>query len=264
MNPWIIAAIVVAVLINVCLCILETKKNGKKQSESERAVSVAEETDIKAEESAPDLKQTETENERVLNGEGETETADEDKTESQDKIIVIPRVSKRPFFLYGFNNGGENGLTVGGLEDVAVKRKTIKKVPFYKNLLKAEKAVKLSYDEIYNKFLEYKKLHARVSSKCTSFRFGRELVAKLTYHGRTMKLHLALDVDKYNVNKYHQKDLKNKKSYEEVPFTVKVKSERARKNAIELITLLAEEKQFSVKKNIEKFDSIKELKNMKK
>ena len=263
MNPWIIAAIVVAVLIIVCLCILAAKKNGKKQSESESAVSVAEETDIKAEESAPDVT-AETENERAEKSEGETETAAEDKTESQDKIIVIPRVSKRPFFLYGFNNGGENGLRVGGLEDVAVKRKPIKKVPFYKNLLKAEKSVKIAYDEIYNKFIEYKKLHARVSSKCTSFRFGRDLVAKITYHGRTMKLHLALDVNKYNVNKFHQKDLREKKAYEEVPFTVKVKSERAKKNALELVSNLAEEKQFSVKKNIEKFDSIRELKNMKK
>lgn len=264
MNPLIIVAIAVAVVIIVCLIVvLSLKKKGKK-TVSNIATDTASDTETAITAEAEDDKIIKSVEENEVSATTESVSEDKEKEESDDKIIIIPRVSKRPFFLYDFYKNGDSGLTVGGLEDVAFSKKPKKKVPFYKNLLKAEKAVKLSYDEIYNKFLEYKKLHARVSSKCTSFRFGRELVAKLTYHGRTMKLHLALDVDKYNVNKYHQKDLKNKKSYEEVPFTVKVKSERARKNAIELITLLAEEKQFSVKKNIEKFDSIKELKNMKK
>ena len=49
---------------------------------------------------------------------------------------------------------------------------------------------------------------------------GRKLLAKITVRGKTLKLHLALDVAKFNKNVFFQKDMSSVKAYAEVPFTV--------------------------------------------
>lgn len=275
-NPLIIAIIVLAVLLVAFLVVIVILKKKSKKAES---IVTDNENEGASESQTEEFLLSENVSAIPTDADVQSEQkAEETQETSNEEIIVIPRVKGKPVF-YSIEEAEDNAneqkeeikekplknrLFVGGLEEVAVKKKAKKRIPFYKKLLKAEKETKTYYDTIYNKFIEYKKVHPRVSSKCTSFRFGRELVAKITYHGKTMKLHLALDVDKYNVNKYHQKAINNKKMYEEVPFTVKVKSERGIKYAVELISLMAEEKQFVPKKTFEKFDSIKELKNMKK
>ena len=118
------------------------------------------------------------------------------------------------------------------------------------------------YDEINNKFKSMRKINARVSTKGVSYRLGRELVAKLTIRGKTMKLHLALDVAKFEENIYFQKDMSDVKAYEEVPFTVKVRSDRGLKNAIKLINALAEEKGIENKSRYNQINSTAELKDI--
>ena len=105
-----------------------------------------------------------------------------------------------------------------------------------------------------------RKINPRVSSKGVSYRLGRDLVAKITIHGKTMKLHLALDVAAFEQKIYFQKDLSDKKAYEEVPFTVKVKSDRGLKNALKLIDALVEKKGIESKVRFNKADSIEDIK----
>ena len=118
------------------------------------------------------------------------------------------------------------------------------------------------YDELNNKFKSMRKINPRVSVKGVSYRLGRELVAKLTIRGKTMKLHLALDVTKFEEKIYFQKDMADVKAYAEVPFTVKVKSDRGLKNALKLVDALAERKEIVKKTRYEKIDALQQLKDM--
>ncbi len=136
------------------------------------------------------------------------------------------------------------------------------RVPFKEKLLGSEGKIQGYYDELYNKFISLRKMHARVSAKGVSFRLGRELVAKITYRGKTMKLHLALDVDAFDEKVYFQKDMSDVKAYQEVPFTVKVKSDRALKKAFELIDALIEKFEIEAKSRYERVDAIAELQAM--
>lgn len=140
----------------------------------------------------------------------------------------------------------------------------IKKIPFAEKLLSADEQTQIFYDTLNNEFNSYRKLHIRISAKCVSYRLGRDLVAKITYRGKTMKLHLALDVNAYPENIYFQKDESDVKAYEEVPFTVKVKSERGLNRAIALIEALAAEKAMEKKAHWNAIDSIADLKEWQK
>ncbi len=148
-------------------------------------------------------------------------------------------------------------LVIGGANSLEIDAK---RIPFKEKLLGAEEKVQDFYNELYNKFISYRKMHPRVSAKGVSFRFGRELVAKITYRGKTMKLHLALDVNAFDENIYFQRDMSDVKAYAEVPFTVKVKSERGLKRAMELIEALVVAKGIEAKTRYEKTDAVAELK----
>lgn len=138
----------------------------------------------------------------------------------------------------------------------------IRRIPFSEKLLVLDPKVHDYYDEINNKFRSMRKINARVSTKGVSYRLGRELVAKLTIRGKTMKLHLALDVNKFEDNIYFQKDMSDVKAYAEVPFTVKVRSDRGMKNASKLIDALVLEKGIEYKTRFNQVDSIAQIKEL--
>ncbi len=139
-------------------------------------------------------------------------------------------------------------LLSSNLEEVAIDNFVIpnkqgfninaKRISFLEKLLSLNEQVKEYYNKIYNEFLSYKKLNARLSFKGTSFRFGRKLFAKIIVRGKTLTLYLALNVNEFNKSVYFQKDASSVKAYSEVPFVVKVKSDRGLKNALTLISTL--------------------------
>ena len=137
-----------------------------------------------------------------------------------------------------------------------------KRIPFAQKLLTLDSAVQTYYAGIDNAFRAMRKINPRVSTRSVSYRLGRELVAKLTIRGKTMRLHLALDVNAFPQNIYFQKDLSDTKSYIEVPFTVKVKSERGYKNALKLIDALAEAKGIEKKTRYTEIDSLQTIKEL--
>lgn len=145
-------------------------------------------------------------------------------------------------------------------DEFAFSGESGKRVPFADKLLALNENVQGYYDAIVNEFASLRKINRRISVPCTSFRFGRELVAKVAVRGRTMKLHLALDVKDFDENVYFQKDMSDVKAYAEVPFTVKVKSDRGAKNAIKLINALAEKHGIEKKARYDKVDAIALLK----
>ena len=137
-----------------------------------------------------------------------------------------------------------------------------KRIPFAQKLLTLDSSVQTYYAGIDNAFRAMRKINPRVSTRSVSYRLGRELVAKLTIRGKTMRLHLALDVNAFPQNVYFQKDLSDTKSYIEVPFTVKVKSDRGYKNALKLIDALAEAKGIEKKTRYTEVDSLQTIKEL--
>ncbi len=102
-------------------------------------------------------------------------------------------------------------------------------------ILELEPEKQERYNIVRNQLQSYKKVKQRFSRTVDSYRYAGELVAKISVLGKTVRLHLALDPDSYEVSKYHQLDLSSKNKYIFVPFTLKLKSKRSVKYAIELI-----------------------------
>ena len=114
------------------------------------------------------------------------------------------------------------------------------KIPFNKKLLSLSKEIKDYFNEIHNELISYKKVNYRISNKGVAYRVGRNTLAKVSVRGKTLKLHLALGVNDYSKTVFFQEDLSSVKAYQEVPFAVKIKSNRAKNNAVKLVNYLAE------------------------
>ena len=139
-------------------------------------------------------------------------------------------------------------------------RLVIKTSKFTTKLKLCSDNTKEYYSTIKNSLLSYG-THDRLSRKCESFR-RKGLIAKITISGRTLRLHLALDPkneEKFPINKYHQIDLGEKRQFIEVPFTLRVKSNRALKRALELIDLLFAERGINKKRRYVESDFAKDL-----
>lgn len=132
----------------------------------------------------------------------------------------------------------------------------INRVPFSERLAAQPDSVKGYFNDIYNEFTSYKRVNARISKKCASFRLGRELIAKIFVKGKTMKLALALVEQDVADKQYFQKDMTEVKTYADVPFVIKVKSDRAVKNALELISALAEKYAMEKKARFKRVDGV--------
>ncbi|MBE7087315.1 MAG: hypothetical protein E7369_03345 [Clostridiales bacterium] len=147
-------------------------------------------------------------------------------------------------------------MVIGDIDDV----ESAKRIPFKDKILGSAENVQGYYNAIENAFNSYRKINSRVSIKGVSYRLGRQLVAKLTIRGKTLKFHLALDVNKFDQKVFFQKDMSDVKEYVEVPFTVKVRSDRALKNALKLVESLAEAHGIEKKTRFTEVDAIAELK----
>ncbi len=157
----------------------------------------------------------------------------------------------------------EKGISIGELEDEEDDREIATRIrTFAEKMLDIDVRTQEYYDTLNNEFLTYRKMHARISKKCASYRFGRKLIAKISIRGKTMKLHLSLDVTKFPENIYFQKDMSDVKSYVETPFTVKVKSDRGLKKALELVQALVTKEGVEKKTRYTAVDSMEEIRHI--
>ena len=113
------------------------------------------------------------------------------------------------------------------------------------------------YNELKNTLLSYK-IRSRMTKRAECFRKGG-LIAKIVVMGKSLRLHLALDPNDYDIEKYHQKDFSEKKTFKEVPFGMKIRSKLSLKRAKELIAILMEERQIKKKKDYVYEDYTKDL-----
>lgn len=110
-----------------------------------------------------------------------------------------------------------------------------KRRTFAEKILEADDDNKAIYNMLKNELMSYKKVNNRLTKTIDIFKFKSTYLAKISIAGKTVKLHLALDPKDYAETKYHQKDLGEKKKYEFVPLALKVKSDRSKKYAVELL-----------------------------
>ncbi len=103
------------------------------------------------------------------------------------------------------------------------------------------------FTEIDNLFRSCENVSTRTSYRAISYCIGRKTLAKLLFNGRTIRLQLALDPQSFDYNKYFQKDMSDIKAYANIPFSVKIKSERGVKRALELVLAVCEK--FGAKPN---------------
>lgn len=127
-----------------------------------------------------------------------------------------------------------------GAQDRFAFARNIGRTPFAQKVMSLSDDKKAYYTAVDNELCSYKSVRARTSVACRSYRIKRKLIAKLTVRGKTLVLYLALDVTEHKQSVYFHRDSSDKKAYSAVPFTVRVKTPRTLKNALRLVSLLAE------------------------
>ncbi len=185
-----------------------------------------------------------------------------EKKKSSDPLQEQVRTLEERVLLLekAIGNAQTDTAVTSATEPLVVESVKRNKVSFAQKLLSLEKQKREYFSNIHNEFLSYKKVRARISFRCLSYRFGKNLLAKITIRGKTLKLHLALKVTDFNNNVYFQKDLSSVKAYQDVGFTVKIKSNRGQNNAIKLINVLSENFMLVKKEKHLPVNVVKELK----
>lgn len=111
---------------------------------------------------------------------------------------------------------------------------------FTARLIQSDDETKQWYTELKNELLSYKKSKARISWKRETFKVGKEVVAKLSYRGKTMCLYLPLDPKDFVDSKYHVEDVSDIPSNVDTPLLYRLKNDRRVKYAAELIAMVME------------------------
>ncbi len=171
------------------------------------------------------------------------ETIDETEEEAEDEELPVEEESNNDEII-----------------DVPTDKLVIRRTKFINKMKFTSDKTKEYYSQIKNLLLSYGTKN-KVARRNEAFRKSG-LVAKISISGKSLRLHLPLDPndeERFPTSKYHQISLANKKQYSEVPFTLKIKSDRALKRALELIELVCLEKPLKKKKKYEETDFTKDL-----
>ena len=126
---------------------------------------------------------------------------------------------------------------------------------YLSRLAQSQGSIQDYYNAIKNLLLSYKGVKNRISWNFESFNVGRTPLAKFNAKTRTLYVYIALSPEELADTKYNFTDMSAKKKYAAVPVLLKVKGERKFKHALELFTMLCEEKlQLPKKKTFEEVD----------
>ena len=104
---------------------------------------------------------------------------------------------------------------------------------FTSRLIQTDDTIKDYYNEIKNELLSYKGVKARTSWSKESFKRARQHIAKLDVKGKTLCVYLALNPEELDGTKYSVSVVGG-----DCPTLIKIKGERKKKHALELIAIL--------------------------
>ncbi len=102
-------------------------------------------------------------------------------------------------------------------------------------LMQADVSVKQYYSVIKNHLLSYKKVNVRMTKKREVFRFGKDVIARISLRSKTLRLYLALEFKDYKDGKYLVEDASQVKAVEDTPVLYRIANERRSRFAKELI-----------------------------
>ncbi len=107
---------------------------------------------------------------------------------------------------------------------------------FTSRLIQANAGMQDYYTTIKNYILSYAGIKAKTSWNYEIFTKGRTQCVKLNIKGKSLTLNLALNPKEYSITKYHFTDLSDNPKFAKLPMLLKVRSDRALKYALELIS----------------------------
>lgn len=228
--PYVI--VVLAVLLLLIIIIVVIKKKRKKNEPEEP---------VATEEPKPEEPQSEEGAEAETEPEAEAEQEAEAAVEEAEteEIEAEAPVEKKPALV--IHDSVEDIVEEASAqnEEAAPITNEIVHVrcrsSFTSRLIQSEPPIQDYYTVLKNALLSYKGVKARMSFNFESFNSGRVQCAKLNVKGKSFLVYLGLDLDEYNVNKYHFSDASDKPKFEKVPMMLKVKSDRSLRYALELI-----------------------------
>lgn len=111
---------------------------------------------------------------------------------------------------------------------------------FTAKLILSDDILKERYSEIKNALLSYKKVKARTSWKCETYRCGRTVLAKLAVRGKKLCLYLALTAEDITDSKYKVESANRRKPNTVTPTVYKIRNALRVKHAKQLIAILAQ------------------------
>ncbi|MBQ7333497.1 MAG: hypothetical protein IJW38_04025, partial [Clostridia bacterium] len=217
--PYGIALLAVIVLIIIIIIVIKKKRKKNKPEEPE-----AKEEPNPEE---PEEPKQEAEAEAEAEPEAEVEPQTKEPVEEKPTIVIHESVEEIP----AEPSSDDSEAALPPSEIVHVRCRS----SFMSRLIQSEPPIQDYYTILKNALLSYKGVKARMSFNFESFNSGRVQCAKLNVKGKSFLVYLGLDLEEYNVNKYHFTDASDKPKFEKVPMMLKVKSDRSLKYALELI-----------------------------
>ncbi len=170
---------------------------------------------------------------------------DEQDTQSLDQTLIEDSIIDEDF-------SGE--ISFGSKEKVVFEDKS-----FAQKMFEQEPIVLQRYAELKNIILSYKNVKSRISTNYDSFNQGRLQLFKLATSGKSLKLYLNLNFNEVE-SRLKCKDVSDRKSYREVPTLLRIKSDRAMKNAKYLIDIVAKKYNLVENKKFKPVDAVALLK----
>ncbi len=213
--PYGIALLVVIILLIIIIVVIKKKRKKNKPEEPESK------EEPNPEEPEPEEPKPEAE------AEAKSEPQAEEPVEEKPAIVIHESVEEIP--AEPSSDDSEAALPPGEIVHVRCRSS------FMSRLIQSEPPIQDYYTILKNALLSYKGVKARMSFNFESFNSGRVQCAKLNVKGKSFLVYLGLDLEEYNVNKYHFTDASDKPKFEKVPMMLKVKSDRSLKYALELI-----------------------------
>ena len=111
---------------------------------------------------------------------------------------------------------------------------------FLSRLIFAQDPTQTFYTQIKNALLSYKNVKSRISWNHEAFTVGKKKAARINVKGKTVFLYLPLDPKAYAGSKYRPVDVSDIRKNRDLPFLLKIRSDRGVKYARELIALVME------------------------
>lgn len=149
---------------------------------------------------------------------------DEEKRIIEEQQTLLDQLTEE-----SISNKDENYDIVGTCTDTA------KFTAFEKKLYNATNLIKYYYSELKNTLLSYKGIKSKITNAGDSFKIGGSIVARITFNGNKLRLHLSLDPDEYNKSIYNHYSLADVKAYKDIPFALEISKSADLSTAFKLI-----------------------------